>query len=155
MDDPRLVAAQTPGRLLAQALRQMQVYDLARVDPASQTRGSFQRYFSTVLLPRHPESSMGTRNARELRTLALTLDALLRGDLGMVGDTLVQRWKAVEAAINDGHWQLARHLEIIPSRDVGLATEAERAASARLELQRSKLEEATKKVSNRDGGSTK
>ena len=103
MDDPRVVARQTPGSLLRQALQQMQVYDSARVDPSMMVHGSFQRYLTTVLLPRRPESIMGMRNARELRTLAVSLDALMLGDLGMVGDCLVQRWKAVEAAVGDGH----------------------------------------------------
>ena len=153
MDDPRVVHRTSPGSLLQQALQMMQVYDSTRVDPTAMVQGSFQKYLTTVLLARHPEASIGQRNARELRTLAVCLDALLLGDLGLVGDCLVQRWKAVEAAIGDGHWHLARHTELIPSRDVGLATDAERAASARLELERSKLEEATKKASAKAAGS--
>ena len=124
-------------------------YDSHRTGPNAASEGSFQRYLSTVLIPRHGEQLIGMRNLRELRTLALSLDCLLAGRVETTGDILVQRWKAVESAIVYGGWSLARHQELIPPHEVSLTAESERTAATRAELDRTRLEEATRKASER------
>ena len=135
------------------ALRQMAVYDSCHADPEfGAVRSSFQRYLQTVLFSKHSESAMGVRNARELRTLAQVLDAILAGNIPLAGDILVQRWKAVETAVCDGNWLLARHQELLPQQDVGLTLDTERAVTARTELERARLEEVSRKATERHGG---
>ena len=151
MVGPQELARSQPGALLGQALQQMQTYDSARSDPTEMTRGSFQRYLQTILFARHTEASMGMRNARELKTLAKTLDHILEGNVPSAADTLVQRWKAVETAVSEGSWSLARHQELLPHQDVGLTGDPERAVLARTELERARLEEVTKRASDRGG----
>ena len=146
---PREMARQHPGALLQSALAQMRTYDATRADPYGSLEGSFQKYLVTILLAKHSESQMGQRNARELRTLALCLDTLLTGNVAGAADILVQRWKAVETAVQEGGWQLARHHELLPFQDVGLSNDAERTVVARAELERVRLEEASKKVVDR------
>ena len=73
---------------------------------------SVRSCFTTVL--NHAQSSVTTRNARVLRTLAQMLDFLSNGQSGQLGDLLVQRFKAVEPAPAEGKWNVAQHLELIP-----------------------------------------
>ena len=57
--------------------------------------------------------------------MAECLDALNDGKLGALGDILMQRFKALEVATKDGHWDVARQLEVVPCTDVGLAEQSE------------------------------
>ena len=66
--------------------------------------------------------------------------------LAECGDLLIQRLKAIETSVNDGNWNMAMHLELIPSQDVTLVSTSERAAAAKAELQRMKLREAARKT---------
>ena len=129
----------------------MATFDSSRADPSLKMSGSFRRYYQTVFLQRYPENVVGVRNAREFKTLALILDLLMAGDLAGLGDVAVQRFKALESAVGDGGWTMARHHELIPSQEVGLSTDAERSVVARSELQRVRLEEASRKVVAKPG----
>ena len=134
------------------AISQMRSYDATRADPYNALEGSFQKYLVTILMAKHTEAQIGQRNARELRTLALALDHLMTGNVASTADVLVQRWKAVESAIQEGNWHLARQLELLPFQDVGLSNDAERTVAARSELERVRLEEASKRVVDRGHG---
>ena len=85
-------------------------------------------YLNHVLLTPPPQK-MGVRNLRQIQTLQLALDCLLNGDLGMVGDVLMQRFKAIEGSMVDGGWELSRRMELIPSATVSATTPEERADS--------------------------
>ncbi len=72
-------------------------------------------------------------------TLASALDLLLEGNLGMLGDILAQRFKAIEASLAaDGNWAVARHQELIPVQ-ASLSTKAELTEAAKAELRAQKL----------------
>ena len=70
--------------------------------------------------------------------------------MDQAGDMLMQRLRAVEASIEDGTWEVARHLELIPASrvsatpagiiSVALKTETEelKAAERRAKLQAGK-----------------
>ena len=77
-----------------------------------------QAYLSTVYLPTHPESQIGFRSAREMRTLAMSINLLLGGHVLHGLDVLLQRFKALELAAEQGIWSQARWLEVIPTSDV-------------------------------------
>ena len=124
----------------------MSQYDSSRADPRLRTLGSFRRYLQTVLMQRFPETTMGVRTSRELKTLATILDHLAEGNLAAVGDVAVQRWKALESSIGDKSWSLAQHQELIPSQEVGLSGDWERTLMARAELARVELDEASQRV---------
>jgi len=71
------------------------------------------RYLTTVLLPAMG-SQIGFRDERELRTLAESIDSLVRGKAATSADILVQRFKSIELRLQSGTSQVAKHLELIP-----------------------------------------
>ena len=90
----------------------------------------FTPYLRSVLIPSLAEKP-GLRNGRELETLAATLDALVEGDLETVGDLPASRFKALEAATQEGNWNVARHYEMLGDTRISTATQQEREAALR------------------------
>ena len=90
------------------------------MDALGRFQGLVTSYLTTALNPSLAVQGkpLGLRNERELRTLAEALDALLRGDLPVIGDILLQRFRAVELNAIEGDWKLAHHLELIPQHAV-------------------------------------
>ena len=79
------------------------------------------------------------RNERELRTLALAIDAMVRGQYHTAGDIIMQRYKAVELASIEGNWRIASHLELLPVEASSAVTTAEREVASTLELREASL----------------
>ena len=142
----RRTAATKPGALLLSGLIMMQphlgrqVEDCEAVD-AVQAKGLAAAYLATALKPQAGgRFSFGA--LRELQSLAEAVDLLMRGRLASVGDVLIQRFRAVEAAsLEEGGWSVARHLELLPEAAVssmssGLRGVAVKAERARLQLRR-------------------
>ena len=77
-----------------------------------------QAYLSTVYFPSRSERSLGLRTTREMRTLGLAVDLIVGGHVLHGLDVLLQRFMALEMAAEQGSWDLARWLELIPSEDV-------------------------------------
>ena len=98
-----------------------------------------KRYLTTILkVTRGKELSV--RSERELETLAEALDALLSGNIARAGDTLIQRFKALEwTAGNRTPWSVAEHLELIPATDRGTVTRQERAIAQGIQIKESKM----------------
>eukprot|EP00434_Breviolum_minutum_P038695 symbB.v1.2.034333.t1/scaffold4414.1/size41512/1 len=137
--DLMALSQRDPGCLLRSALREMKKYLAARGEANKEdlTAGRVVSYLRQILLPQYPKA--GLRSQRELVTLATGLDMLLEGDLGRLGDLLVQRFKAIEASLSaDGNWSVARHQELIPTH-ASLSTRAEMTEAAKAELRASKL----------------
>ena len=110
----RRLAKSSPGILLQRLLRLMreQVTSLSgdsEEDPLSPVA---MRFFLQVFLPNHRD--MGEPELREIRTLCEALDGLLRGRTLETGDLLAMRLKAAMLAAQEGSWQIARHLELLP-----------------------------------------
>ena len=137
--DLMALSQRDPGCLLRSALREMKKYLAARGEANKEdlTTGRVVSYLHQILMPQYPKA--GLRSQRELVTLATGLDMLLEGDLGRLGDLLVQRFKAIEASLSaDGNWSVARHQELIPTQ-ASLSTKAELTEAAKAELRASKL----------------
>ena len=62
---------------------------------------------------------------RELVTLAIAVDQLLRARPSRALDTLLQRFKAVEAGLMGAHWSVAQRLELGPSENLSLTGQEE------------------------------
>jgi hypothetical protein len=77
-------------------------------------------YLTTALIPGASAANqyVGRGTQRELRTLSEAIDAMIRGEAAHAGDILMQRFRAIETSISDGHWSLAQHLELIPEATV-------------------------------------
>ena len=82
----------------------------------------------------HPQSSMSLRSSRELRTIAECIDALLAGDLPHSGDLLIQRLRAGQTEVVEVNWNLAQHLELIPTTGSNAVTQSELRAAQRTHL---------------------
>ena len=106
----------------------------------------FATYLNTVFRQRFPARPISLGNSRELSTLARTLDALLSGNVGRACDCLVQRFKALESAVTEGHWGLAKHYELIPQEEVSLTSTQERQVLAKRQLLFAKLDEAKRRA---------
>ena len=66
-----------------------------------------------------------------MHTICECIDALLDGRLAHLGDLMMQRIKALQTAHQEGSWETARFLELIPPGDVVLPSEGERRAALR------------------------
>lgn len=131
-----------PGRLLKRGMMELGRYLADRAGDGEQGHWEDRRvmaYINQVMLAQGGNQGVGLRNQREAVTLGTCLDLLLGGDLALLGDTLMQRLKALESAIQDQGWQSARHLEIIPPQSASLCTVGERDQAAKQELRMMKL----------------
>ena len=142
---------------MASGLSQIREY-LARrggatLDELDGLSANVVQYITSVWHGMHPQGEMGVRNVREMRMVGECLDALQRGELPKVGDMLMQRLKAIEQATKDGHWQVAQHLELVDSTDIGLASQAEVSAAASTYSEGAKLKERLGKAGGRGRGS--
>jgi hypothetical protein len=147
VQDLDVYARSHPGALLESSLAEMRKYVSSREGATDQSgNAKVLNYLQTVFCQRFPGDVVGLRTSREMRTLAEALDTLLEGNLPRLGDILIQRFKALESSVVDGGWALARHQELIPSADAGLASVAERSLAARLEMQRQRLIEGAAKT---------
>ena len=57
----------------------------------------------------------------------------------------MQRLKAIEQATKDGHWQVARHLEVCDTTELGLATDLEVQTAVDRQIRDGKLKDAISK----------
>ena len=105
-----------------------------------------EMYLNQVFFVQHPESTVGLRSTREMRTWAKVIDFLLDGRFGELGDVAIQRLKALETAHNEGSWDLAKHHELIPASLASITGDEEKHVAARTELQELKLKEAMEKA---------
>lgn len=144
------VAQKKPGHLAVRSLNEMTRYLSERTDWAEDENAwsgqKVMAYLNQVVLVNHQPAKIGVRSHRELVTLAMALDAILAGQLKQSLDLLMQRFKAVEASFQEGGWNTAKHLEIIPPSAASLTREDERHMAARSELLAVKLRESLAKL---------
>ena len=114
-----------------------------------------EMYLNQVFFVQNPESTVGLRSTREMRTWGKVLDLLLDGRFGELGDVAIQRLKALETAHKEGSWDLARHHELIPAALASITGEEERHVAARTEMQELKLKEAMEKARAARGSKTR
>ena len=107
------------------------------------------QYLNCVLKNKFSPHQIGLRNSRELSTLAMTLDALLGGNIGRAADILTQRFRALETAVAHGGWSLATHMELVPSDEISLTSPVEQEMLMKREMLHHKLQEARRKASGR------
>lgn len=72
-------------------------------------------YLSQIYLVKCPESMIGLRNLRELRTLTTIADLICNNDGLRALDIALQRIKAIEVFVTQGTWTQATQLELIPA----------------------------------------
>eukprot|EP00435_Cladocopium_sp_Y103_P014579 s438_g3.t1 len=143
------LAKKKPGRLTEMSLKEMSRYLAGQAEQGLE-QGAWEgqkvlAYLNQIVLSASPPGKIGIRAHRELVTLATALDELLASRNLQCLDLLMQRFKAVQASINDGHWSLARHYELIPPTSAQLTKEEEREIASKAEVRHLKLQEAVAK----------
>lgn len=144
------LAKKKPGRLTEQSLKEMEKYLAGQCEeemrPGEWRNLRVLAYLNQIVFNAHPPLKIGLRAHRELVTLATVLDELLASRYLQALDIVMQRFKAVEAAIQDGNWSVARHYELIPAATAKLSNDAEREHAVRAEVRDLKLKEAMAKA---------
>ena len=138
-----------PGRLTEMALKRMSRYLAGQAERGLEASAwenqKVLAYLNQIVLTAAPPAKIGVRAHRELVTLATALDELLASRTLHCLDVLMQRFKAVEVSIQDGHWSLARHYELILAAGAMLSREEEREMATKAEVRQLKLKEAISK----------
>jgi hypothetical protein len=141
---PQLVARLRPGAHLKGFLATLREY-LTGMDGEAGSGplpAVVSRYLVTILLPAL-RTQVGFRDERELRTLAETLDALVKGRADSAADILVQRFKSIELRLSTGSSRMSEHLELVNDGRVGAVGQAELEQLARMEREGAKVYAAT------------
>jgi hypothetical protein len=118
------IAKGSPGKLTMRGLEHMMEFIESHLgeEQGEQLRPIVLRYLLSVYIPNHPVKAIGDTAYRELRTLAESMDHMLKGNSLCALDMLMQRFKAITVAIKDHSWRSARWLELIPTDADGAAT---------------------------------
>ena len=151
----RRLAQSEPGMLTLRALKEYRQLLGAADEPigAEDEWGLvFLRYLLQVFLVHYPGGQLSEPVFRELRTYCEALDGLLRGNTLQVLDLLTMQLRSTIMAINDGHWNAARYLQLLPESQLSTVATAEDEALARkMEAQDLKLEALKKQGGTRPG----
>ncbi|CAE7564216.1 unnamed protein product, partial [Symbiodinium sp. CCMP2456] len=117
------LAAERPGFLLSKGLANMKeqlgsLYgeDGGTEDPLSPV---VNRYLLSVIHPNYPPKGQPEEMVREMRTLALSLDLVLRGRVDAAGDLMMQRFKSCCMHLRDGKGHFGHFLELLPDDLLG------------------------------------
>ena len=78
---------------------------------------------------------------RELLTLALSIDHLLKGRPARACDTLLQRMKAIESVLLGAQWSVAQRLEVTPADSLAMAGREEMVTAQRAAYEESKAKQ--------------
>ena len=143
------LSQRNPGKLLKSGMMELSRYLADRVGDSHEVPWHDRRvlaYVNQIMLTQGGGSGLGVRNQREAITLATCIDQLLSGNLGGLGDTLMQRLKALESAVHDQSWQSARHQELISPQNASLTSNEERDRAARTEIKMLKLRSSLMKT---------
>ena len=129
-------------------MKEQNIYTAARTGAAAAKWESHRvvAYTNQIMFAQRTPAEIGMRNQRELQTFSLAIDALLEGNLGFVGDILMQRYKAIEASMAEGCWDLARHYELIPPMSATTVSASERSFATRMAIREAKLKQNLKDV---------
>ena len=148
----RLLAKDQPGKLSLQTIRDFRVrLEAGDVDiPEDELCPVFLKYLMQVYSVHWPANKIGSANHRELRTYAEACDGLMRGNLNQVLDLLSQAFKAKMMAIEDGNWDTARWLQLLPECDgVTSIPESDKEMARRIQASKLREEERAHKVGSR------
>ncbi len=143
-----------PGALFAAGLQEISRFLGEREGAEAGSEGTSARvlaYLNSIFHGKHSVAEVGPRTAKEMRTLALAMDSLQKGELPVVADILMQRFKALELAHGERSWVVASNLELAGDQD-GLASHEERHQAARHAMLQKKLLDARARASPRDAG---
>ena len=113
-----------PGPLATEILAKMRQFIVTQ--QGSSSDGSLRpvclAYLTSVLIP-SLGGEMSTRNVEELRSMAAAMDAMLNGSPAQALDIMASRFSAVETLATTKDWNMAKHLQVVPSERVSCVNE--------------------------------
>lgn len=133
----RTAAEQFPGSLSCQTLNQMRMNLLESIgidDKKSAMPAVAVQYYRQVL-----QKKANGPAARELLTIAVAMDMLLKSRPSHAMDVLSQRFKAIESGMSGAHWTVTQRLELIPQDALTLTGVTEMKEARREQYDESKL----------------
>ena len=150
----RRIAREQPGKLSLQTIHDLRVkLEASDVDiPSDEYAPIFLRYLLQVYSLHNPVEVIGTAAHRELRHYAEIADGLMRGNLAQVLDLTTQAFKAKMLALEDGNWNTARWLQLIPE-DAGASSVPEADVEAARRIQAGKMKEQEREQRVKKGAS--
>ena len=151
----RRIARDQPGKLSLQTIHDLRVkMEASDVDiPSDEYAPIFLRYLLQVYSLHNPVDVIGTSAFRELRHYAEIADGLMRGNLPQVLDLTTQAFKAKMLALEDGSWDTARWLQLIPEdTSASSVPEADVETARRIQAAKMKEKEREQKVKKGSGG---
>lgn len=129
------IAVREPGRLMVEALESMQEQLGSHFGDeyleGDRLQPMVTRYLLSVVVPTMGAQHIPRHFMRELRTIAMATDLLLKGRSDSAGDALLQRFKSVCMQIRDGSEKLGPQLELLPDDVFGTGATSEDATFAR------------------------
>ena len=151
----RRIAREQPGKLSLQTIHDLRVkLEASDVDiPSDEYAPIFLRYLLQVYTLHNPVEAIGASAHRELRHYAEIADGLMRGNLAQVLDLTTQAFKAKMLALEDGNWNSARWLQLIPEDTAASSVpEADVEAARRIQAGKMKEQEREQRVKKGSGG---
>lgn len=119
----RMIADACPGALTAQAVHQMKaslLQDIGETEASGTLKPVAMMYCRQQVLRRANPPAQ-----RELLTLSLALDYLLKGRPSCAADVITQRLKSAESTINGTHWAVSQKMELVAADSVQIAAQEE------------------------------
>ena len=108
----------------------------------------FLKYFLHVYLVHVNPSALSDPLYRELRSYCEILDGLLKGKTMEVMDLVVMQFKATTLAYEEGNWNAARWLQLLPTHTgAGSVSETDKSNARGLEMQDIKSRDLKARVS--------
>ena len=149
----RKMATEHPGKLLLSGLEGFKA-DLIQITDEVDENQSLQpvavAWYRSVFQPNHTGLNEGDK--REILTYCKLIDHCLRGETVTALDMIMQRLKAKVLATEDGHWQSAQHLELLPTaKAAGILSMGEEEFVRRVNAGEIRLADLLEKL--RDSGS--
>ena len=117
------VGQRCPGALACQAITTMKSNLLQETGATGELNAV--EPVAMLYLRQHLHRRASGPALRELVTLAIAVDQLLRARPSRALDTLLQRFKAVEAGLMGAHWSVAQRLELGPAENLSLTGQEE------------------------------
>jgi hypothetical protein len=139
-----VLAERRPGEVMAAGLERIR-RSLSSLHGdqvlADQSRRIMNFYHEIVLLPALA-TTPNVHTRRKMETLSAAIDCLVEGNPDRCGDLLLGRYKALEEACSESHWDVARELEVLPQKTIGIATDEERQRAAMIRARTLRLQQA-------------
>ena len=154
------IADESPGKLMMMALEDMQEHLGAYVGEAlnddQKLNPVVTRYLMSVIVPTLGGKTIGPDRMREMRTLALGVDLLLKGCPESAGDVFLQRFKSLAMQVRDGSSQFGPQIELLPEDVFGTgASNTETEFAREIAYKEARSEELLKKAARGDASGSK